>query len=1441
MSRWIVRFAIGFTSSIGILVLLGWQWEHALLKQGLLTATSTIKANTAVCFVLAGITLGLLQLSPMLKLPRSAWRWLQRLSHSLAWILLFVGALTLGEYLFGWNVGIDQLLWSTGSDLAQPYPDRMGQVTAINFTLLGIIFLCLRQKPSQRDWIAQMLAILALLISLSSLLGYLFHAEIFYRGLIQTTAIAPTTAVTFIVILLGVLSLYPDRALMQVVTSSLVGGSIARQLLPWAIGFPLLFNWLAFQGEQLHWYNTEFANVSRTVVTMALLTSVVWWIARSLNQREQRRQRTEAGLLELDQQFQRAIVNAPIPIMLHAENGEILQLSHAWTEITGYTLAEIPTIAAWTERAYGEQQAIIQAKINQLYSLTERIAEPRIELRTCQGEARIWDFFSAPIGRLANGRRVIMSAAIDVTDRHQAELAVQQLNTDLEQRVAERTLALMAANDRLRQELAERQQLERELAEGEQRLDDFFNAASTAKIGLCIHDRNLRYLKVNQALADSNGYALEAHLGRTVTEVLPELSSTIAPLLQQVLTTGQPIADQEVVGTTAAHPNQTLNWRVSYFPIFNHANQVIAVGVMVIDITDRKRVEQLIQASEARYRAIVEDQTELICRYLPDGTILFTNGAYCRYFGLNPDTIIGKSYAPIIFEADQETVTQLVRSMNAENPTVRIENRVVVGTEVRWTQWINRMLFDDQGQFIEYQSVGRDITELKQVEAALQEKQALLSGIISGSQDIIAAVDQELHLIAFNQVYHDEFLKIFGYDVQLGTNLLEALRHLPQEQSRVIELWQQALAGQEFTLTEEFGDTARQRNYYEISYSAIRDAQGQQIGATVIARDVSDRQRTEQLLRESEERYRSVVAAMAEGVVLQQATGEITAWNHSAEQILGLTAEQLLGQTSIDLDQRTIREDGSPFPGDLHPSMVTLRTGQPQADVIMGIHKAEGITWISINSQPLCHSDQPQPYAVVASFTDITAHKQAEERLRESEVRFRSAFDDAAIGMALVALDGKFLQVNRALCDIVGYSAPELVTLNFQSITFPADLDRDLRLASKLLKGEISTYQMEKRYLHKQGHSVWVSLNGSLVRDASGKPLYFIAQVQDISDRKQAEQALELQAVITRNIAEGICLIRAEDGIIVYANPKFEQMFGYAPNELTGKSTSIVHYADATSQAETTTQTLIHQVTQSGEVTYEVHTIKKDGTPFWCRATTSIFAHPDYGDVLVAVQQDITERKQVEEKIRASLKEKEVLLKEIHHRVKNNLQIVDGLLKMQSRRTQDPQVSAVLRDSQSRIASIALVHEKLYRSADLANIDFAQYVRELTSHLLESYNVDARSIHLHTQVAGVFFDIEIAIPCGLIINELVSNALKYAFPESQLGDIWIELQSNQDQTWTLRVRDNGVGVPPGFDINNTRSLGMTLVQGLVEQLEGSLSIESTQGSDFSIVFPGSKL
>lgn len=228
----------------------------------------------------------------------------------------------------------------------------------------------------------------------------------------------------------------------------------------------------------------------------------------------------------------------------------------------------------------------------------------------------------------------------------------------------------------------------------------------------------------------------------------------------------------------------------------------------------------------------------------------------------------------------------------------------------------------------------------------------------------------------------------------------------------------------------------------------------------------------------------------------------------------------------------------------------------------------------------------------------------------------------------------------------------------------------------------------------------------------------------------------------------------------------------------------------------------------------------------------------DWRDNLVSqvvVLRDITERVRAEEKIKASLQEKEALLKEIHHRVKNNLQVISSLLSIQSRAVVDTQTRKLLKESQNRIKSISLVHEKLYRSSDLAQINFTEYARDLVAHLYRTYHVQLDVIALQLDVNGVALQLDTAIPCGLMVNELISNALKHGFPNGQRGEIYIGLHAEDDQV-TLTVRDNGIGFPTDMDFYNTDSLGLQLINMLAAQLEGTVTFSTDNGASVSIMF-----
>ena len=214
--------------------------------------------------------------------------------------------------------------------------------------------------------------------------------------------------------------------------------------------------------------------------------------------------------------------------------------------------------------------------------------------------------------------------------------------------------------------------------------------------------------------------------------------------------------------------------------------------------------------------------------------------------------------------------------------------------------------------------------------------------------------------------------------------------------------------------------------------------------------------------------------------------------------------------------------------------------------------------------------------------------------------------------------------------------------------------------------------------------------------------------------------------------------------------------------------------------------------------------------------------------------QNAINHKRAERKVKASLREKEALLKEVHHRVKNNLQIITSLLNLQASAIEDEEISDLLRESQNRVRLMALIHEKLYQSNDLGKIDLGDYIQDLSSHLLRSYEIVSSAVSLEVEADNIFLEIDTAVPCGLIVNELVSNSLKYAFPDGEKGVIRIEVKL-ADDTFCIRYRDDGIGLPEGLEMHNAKTLGLQLVSSLTEQLGGDLEIYKGTGTELKLV------
>jgi PAS domain S-box-containing protein len=297
-------------------------------------------------------------------------------------------------------------------------------------------------------------------------------------------------------------------------------------------------------------------------------------------------------------------------------------------------------------------------------------------------------------------------------------------------------------------------------------------------------------------------------------------------------------------------------------------------------------------------------------------------------------------------------------------------------------------------------------------------------------------------------------------------------------------------------------------------------------------------------------------------------------------------------------------------------------------------------------------------------------------------------------------------------------------------------------------------------------------------------------------------------------------------------NDAFCRTYGYAEAEVLGQRVAILRSPDldAGRSGEILTSTL------AGGWHGELLNRKRDGTVFPVEVWTS--AVRDHAGAIIAavgVARDITERTAAQEHIRSSLAEKEMLLKEIHHRVKNNMQVVSSLLNMAGEKAGDAKTRALFKESMSRIRSMALVHEKLYRSPSLAGIDFGEYLRAVTPELMRTHHAPGVSYVVDAQ--PVALGIDTAIPCGLIVSELISNALKHAFPQGREGKIRVLLHTENPSTVQLTVADDGMGFPAELDFRNAGSMGLNLVVSLAGQIRGSVAMERGTGTAFTVTFP----
>jgi PAS domain S-box-containing protein len=460
--------------------------------------------------------------------------------------------------------------------------------------------------------------------------------------------------------------------------------------------------------------------------------------------------------------------------------------------------------------------------------------------------------------------------------------------------------------------------------------------------------------------------------------------------------------------------------------------------------------------------------------------------------------------------------------------------------------------------------------------------------------------------------------------------------------------------------------------------------------------------------------------------------------------------------------------------------------------------------------------------------TDITPMKKAEEALKISERKYRELVDNAMVAIFTTNMAGDILFANDEMVKMFKYDSFEDLKRHNIVDVYRNSNDRKIFLNNLLEQGVFTDYEVET--VDKNGETVYVLVGASIHNGLIS------GMFMNINDRKISETKLkeseERYRTLYSSMNEGVAIHKIVykdkkpvDYTIIDVNPSYEDILGLSRDNIVGKYATDVYDSDEAPYLD-----IYSSVAQTG-ISKQFDTYFKPMDKYF---HVSVFSPSK--NTFVTVFEDVSSRRKSEIEIKASLKEKEVLLQEIHHRVKNNMQIISSLLNLQTRYVDGDEIAMdVLKESQNRVTSMAMIHEKLYQSEDFRHINIADYLDKLVRDLLYSYAIPKGQIKTLIESDDIKLNIETSIPCGLIINECVSNSLKYAFPEGRTGEIAISLKQFDDQL-VLEISDDGIGFPKEIDFKNTDSLGLQLVNSLVEQIDGTIERDDSNGTKFTIKF-----
>ncbi len=874
---------------------------------------------------------------------------------------------------------------------------------------------------------------------------------------------------------------------------------------------------------------------------------------------------------------------------------------------------------------------------------------------------------------------------------------------------------------------------------------------------------------------------------------------------------------------------------------FDAAGRLWRLIGITTDVTARVNAEEALHTTEELNRRTLQALPAHIAVLDREGRIMATNQAWAAFAAQNqaaghPTVTVGANYLEVCRraaaeqeESAVEALTGLAAVLAGRQAQFTMEYPCHGPQEQRWFYLtVVPLGAPGQGGAV---VTHLNITERKLAEAELRQSQLDLARAQAVGQIGSWRLDTRQNVLTWS----DENHRIFG--VPRGTPLTYetflAIVH-PDDRLYVDTQWKAGLRGEPYDIEHRLvvdGEVKWVRETADLEF----DAAGALLGGFGITQDITARKRVEEQLREANERFELVLAG---------AGGAIWDWDVSHHRVLFSSRwKSMRGFTDCEVSDAEEEWSRGIHPEDAPRVMAAVQAHFEGKTPIFAaeyrICRKDG-SWLWIAGRGLARRDaNGRVVRMAGSEVEITERKQAEQALRESESFHRQTLECIPGMVFTTRPDGYCDFQSQPWVDFTGVPMVEHFGDGWNKLLHPEDRPRAFAAWQDAVAGR-APYDLEYRVRRHDGEYEWFKVRARPIRGQSGQIVRWFGTALNIDDLVKARSALERSERLYRAIGESIdygIWVCDPDGRNTYASESFLKLVGLSQEQCSNFGWGEVLHPD---DAERTIAAWKECVAKGGlwDIEHRFRGVDGQWHPILARGVPVRGAD---GRILcwAGINLDISRLKRTEEELRASLGEKVVLLKEIHHRVKNNLQVVSSLINLQAETMEHPESLESLNDLRGRVRSMALVHEKLYECGSLARLNIADYASSLLHSLRHSQGNAAARVDLRLCLQRVELPMQVAVPCGLILNELASNALKHAFAGRSRGELAVSLAPEGSGRVVLRVRDDGVGLRPGLDWRQSPALGLKLVLMLTRQIHGEIEAKSGDipGTEFVVTFP----